>query len=198
MPPKKKKSPQKPSRRNVRAGPGTTVANPIPKNLRKPGAREETEQGLRHYVNKQKLNENPFRLSPLTVSHEKYFNSGEDGNIRIKDDKTPRYTGALTPVIFDEINPPSFLAYRGPKIPPKLRPTSPLTYPKNYPGITGTGDRASKEAAKQFASIRALPYTGGRKTRRKKKRTRTRKRKRTRKKKNRKRRRTKKKRRRRR
>jgi len=203
MPPKKKISKNLPSRHNVRIGRGTKVANPIPKHLRKPGVRQEIEQGLRYHVNKQKLNENPFRLSPLTVSHEKYFNSREDGNIIIKDDNgtEPRRAGALTHVIVDEINPPSFVAYRGlmgQKIPHTLRPTSPLTYPGNYPGIKGTGEKAAKTAEAAFARIRPCKYIGGKKTRRKKKRTRTRKRKRTRKKKNKKRRRTKKKRRRRR
>ena len=190
--------PKKPSWHNVRIGRGTTVANPIPQKLRKPGVRQETEHGLKHHVNKRNLAKNPLRLSPLTVSDEKYFNPREDGTVTIKNDTTPRHTGELTPVIVDPYNPPSLLSFRGEKIPPRLRSTSPLTYPDNYPGKTGTGEQAAKKAEAASARIRPSKYIGGKKTRRKKKRTRTRKRKRTRKKKNKKRRRTKKKRRRRR
>tara|TARA_Y100000389_G_scaffold197004_1_gene230807 strand:+ start:427 stop:1026 length:600 start_codon:yes stop_codon:yes gene_type:complete len=199
MPPKKKISKNPPSWRDVRIGRGTKVANPIPPNLRKQSAtRHDIEHGLQYHVNKQNLNKNPLRLSPLTVSNKDYFNPSEDGKVTIKDGSTPRYTGKLTPITFDTVNPPSLLSYRGKKIPPKLRSTSPLTYPGNYPGIKGTGEKAAKRAERELASIRPRSYDGGRKTRRKKKRTRTRKRKRTRKKKKKRRRRTKKKRRRRR
>ena len=200
MPPKKK-----PSRQNVRAGPGTTVANAIPEKLRGPGVRQETEHILQHHVNKRNLAKNPLRLSPLTVSHETYFNPREDGKVTIKNDTTPGrsllHLSTKAPLTVDAYNPPSFVAYRGlrgPKIPPGVRLTSPLTYPDNYPGKTGTGVQAAKTAEAALARIPPRKYIGGKKTRRKKKRTRTRKRKRTRKKKNRKRRRTKKKRRRRR
>jgi len=196
MPPKEIPS-KKPSRHDVRVGRVTKVANAIPAKLRKPGVRQETEHVLQHHVNKRNLANNPLRLSPITVSDEKYFNPSEDGKVTIKDGSTPIYTGKLTPITFDTINPPSLLSFRGEKIAPRLRPTSPLTYPDNYPGKTGTGKQAADTAEAAFARIPPRKYIGGKKTRRKKKRTRTRKRKRTRKKKNKKRRRTKKKRRRR-
>ena len=83
MPPKEIPS-KKPSRHDVRVGRVTKVANAIPAKLRKPGVRQETEHVLQHHVNKRNLANNPLRLSPITVSDEKYFNQAKMEKLQLR------------------------------------------------------------------------------------------------------------------
>jgi hypothetical protein len=185
---KEKKKIQKKIER-IRAGPGTTVFRPIRGKYRtNPGLRHETEQFFEGQLALKELEkEKHFQLSPITVTEETHFTPIKESvdTRKDSDSDSSRSFGKLTPQprgspILDIITHRERMLKKG---------RSPLTSPKNYPGIKGTGDKASKQAREQFnktLKFKSKIY-GGKKRRKTRKRKRRRKRKTRRKKKRRKR-----------
>jgi hypothetical protein len=177
----------------IRAGPGTTVFRPIRGKYRtNPGLRHQTEQYFQGQLALKNLQAEPhFQLSPITVGKERYFTPIKEGvdTRKDSDSDSSRSFGKLTPQprgspILDVLTHRERMLKKG---------RSPLTSPKNYPGIKGTGEKAAKAAEKEFKKKLTYKKQYGGKRRKTRKRKRRRKRK-TKRKKKRKRRRTRKKR----
>jgi hypothetical protein len=167
----------------IRAGPGTTVFRPIRGKYRtNPGLRHQTEQYFQGQLALKNLQAEPhFQLSPITVGKERYFTPIKEGvdTRKDSDSDSSRSFGKLTPQprgspILDVLTHRERMLKKG---------RSPLTSPKNYPGIKGTGEKAAKAAEKEFKKKLTYKKQYGGKRRKTRKRKRRRKRKTRRKKK---------------
>jgi len=154
----------------MRVGPYSKNYRPIwGKYKTNPGLRAETENIFRGQLARKELEKEHFQLSPITVTTQTHFTPIKEGVDTRKDSDSSRSFGKLTPQppgspIFDTIHRERILKKR----------RSPITSPKNYPGIKGTGKKASKEAREQFKKTLKYRknYDGGkrRKTRKRKRR----------------------------